>query len=132
MVFYDVKALFPSVPVDLTISTIKSKLIQDSLLSNRNPMSILEIITSLGFCLKNTSFLFQGNYFEQIYGAAMGSLISHLIVNLLMEEFEGKAISSVLHPSKLWNRYMDDTFIIWQAEHGHQFLQHINSVGSYI
>ena len=48
-------------------------------------MSISQIVTLLEFCLKNTYFLFQGKYYEQVHGAAMGSTISPLIANLFME-----------------------------------------------
>ena len=57
-------------------------------------MSIQQIVTLMEFCLKNTCFLFQGKYYEQIHGAAMGSPISPLITNLFMEEFEVKATST--------------------------------------
>ena len=61
-------------------------------------MSIPQIVSLLEFFLKNTYFLFQGKYYEQVHGAAMGSPISPLIANLFMEEFEVKAISSASHP----------------------------------
>ena len=51
-------------------------------------MSIQQIIQLLEFCLKYTYFLFQGKYYEQVHGAAMGSPISPLISNPFMEEFE--------------------------------------------
>ena len=57
-------------------------------------MSIPQIITLLESCFKNTYFLFQGKYFEQVDGVAMGSPFSPLIANLFMEEFKVKAFSS--------------------------------------
>ena len=48
-------------------------------------MSIPQIISLLEFCLTNTYFLFQGKYYEQVQGAAIGSLISPLIANIFME-----------------------------------------------
>ena len=39
-----------------------------------------QIINLLEFCLKNTYFLFQGKFYEQIHGAAMGSPISPLLL----------------------------------------------------
>ena len=57
-------------------------------------MSIPQIVTPLEFCLRNTYFPFQGEYYKQVHGAAMGSPISPLIANPFMEEFEAKAISS--------------------------------------
>ena len=62
-------------------------------------MSIQQITTLLEFCLTKSYFLFQGKCYEQVQGAAMGSPISHLIVNLFMEEFEVKAFSTCpIHP----------------------------------
>ena len=95
---YDVKALFTSVPVDPAITIVQERLTQDPTLPQRTQMSIPQIITLLDFCLRNTYFLFQGKYYEQVHGAAMGSPISPLIANLFMEEFEAKALQSVLHP----------------------------------
>ena len=91
MVYYDVKALFTSVPVDVSIFIVQRKLQQGLLLSPGPPC--LQIITLLEFCINNTHFLLQGKYFEQVHGPAMSSHISALIVNLFMEEFEVKAIS---------------------------------------
>ena len=62
----------------------------------------------------------------------MGFPISPLIANLFMEEFEVKALSSVPHASHLWLRYMDDTFVIQEAKHSQQLLQHINSKDPHI
>ena len=77
-------------------------------------MLIQQITTLLEFYLTNTYFLFHGKYYEQVQGAAMGSPISPLIVNLFMEEFEVKALSSCPHPPSLWIRFVDDTFVIYR------------------
>ena len=95
---FHVKALFTSVPVDPSIQIVQQKLQQDTTLPNRTNMSIPHIITLLKSCLKNTYFLFQGMYYEQVHGAAIGSPISPLIANLFMEEFEVKALSTVPTP----------------------------------
>ena len=123
---YDVKALFTSVPVDTVINIVQQRLIKDPTLPQRTQMSIPQIVTLLEFCLKNTYFLFQGTYYEQVHGAAMGSPISPLIANLFMEEFEAKALQTV-PTSTLWLRLVDDTLVIQKAEHSQQLLQHINS-----
>ena len=61
-------------------------------------MPIPQIVTPMEFCLKNTYFLFQGKYYEQVHGAAMGSLISLPLANLFMEEFALKTINSAPTP----------------------------------
>ena len=87
MTSYDVKALFTSVPANPYLNIGKQKLQQDPLLTQRTNMYIPQIVTLLMFCLKNTYFLFQGMYYEQVHGTAMGFPISPLIPNLFMEEF---------------------------------------------
>ena len=69
---FDVKALLTSVPVDPSIQIVQQKVTQDPTLPQRTNMSIQQIVKLLEFCLKNTYFLFQGNYYEQVHGAAMG------------------------------------------------------------
>ena len=98
----------------------------DPLLSQRMACPFYKV-TLLEFCLKNPYFLFQGTYYEQAYGATMGFPISPLIINLFMEEFKVKAISSVPQIPFLLLRSIDDTFVIQWAKHNHQLLQHINS-----
>ena len=84
MVSCGVKALFTSVLVNLAISIFRNELQQDPLPPKRTSMSIIQIITLLEFCLKDTYLLFQGMYFEQVHGASMGSPIIPLIANLFM------------------------------------------------
>ena len=88
MVSYDVKALVTLVTGDPAIYIVKKKLQQGPTLPHRTSMSIKHIITLLELYLNNTYFLFQGKYFGQVHGGAMGSSISTLIANLFMADFE--------------------------------------------
>ena len=49
-----------------------------------------------------------------------------------MEEFEVKVLSTCPHPSSLWLRFVDDTFVINKAEHSQALLQHINNQDPHI
>ena len=84
--------------MDPSINIVKQRLTQDPTLPQRTQMSIPQIVTLLEFCLKNTYFLFQGKYYEEVHGAGRGSSISPLIANLFMEEFEVKALSTAPNP----------------------------------
>ena len=128
----DVKALFTSVPVQPAIQIVKQRLQQDTTLPQRTNMSISQITSLLEFCLTHTYFLFQGKYYEQVQGAAMGSPISPLIANIFMEEFEVKALQSFPNPPSLWLRFVDDTFVISKAEHSQDLLHHINNQDPHI
>ena len=98
IISYDVKALFTCVPIQPVINIIHDKLANDKDLQQRTSMAIHHIISLLEFCLKNTYFVFQGKYYEQIEGAAVGSPLSPIVANIFMEEFEAKALSIAPHP----------------------------------
>ena len=126
MVSYDVNASFTSVPVDSAISLVQGKLLHDPLLPHSTSMSISQIITFLEFFLKNTYFLFQGRYFEQVNGAAMDSPYSPLIANLFMEFWRQDCHSAPNSPAMA--HVCGWPFVIQKAEHSSQFIQHINSL----
>ena len=125
---YDVSALFTSVPIDPALNVIKDLLVKDNTLKERTVMKVEDIILLLEFCLKNTYFSFQGQFYEQVEGAAMGSPVSPIVANLYMEYLEQKALSTAPNPPKFWGRYVDDTFVIHKEANKQSFLQHINSV----
>ena len=71
---------------------------KDPTLKDRTVIGIDDIILLLEFCLKNTYFSFQGQFFEQVEGVAMGSPVSPFVANLYMEYLEQKALSTAPHP----------------------------------
>ena len=87
---YDVPALFTSVPVDPVLGVIKDLLEKDPTLKDRTVLPVKDIILLLEFCLKNTYFSFQDQFYEQVKGAVMGSPVSPIVANLYMEYFEQK------------------------------------------
>ena len=125
---YDVSVLFTSVPIDPAFKIIKDLLLKDPTLKDRTVIGVDDIILLLESCLKNTYFSFQGQFFEQVEGAAMGSPVSPIVANLYMEYLEQKSLGTAPHHPRFWCRYVDDTFVIHKEANKQGFLQHINSV----
>ena len=69
---YDVSVLFTSVPVDPALKVIKDLLEKDLTLKERTALPVEDITLLLEFCLKNMYFSFQGQFYEQVEGVAMG------------------------------------------------------------
>ena len=128
IISYDVKALFTSVPIHPVVKIIKNKLANDKDLQQGTTMAIQHIISLLEFCLRSTCFVFQGQYYDQIEGAAMGSPLSPIVANIFIEDFETKALETAPHPPTLWKRFVDDTFVVTKAAYKEEFFQHINSI----
>ena len=95
-------------------------------------MAAPNIIELLDFHLNNTYFIFQGVFYQQTKGAAMGSPVSPIVANIFMEAFESRALSTAVHPPKLWRRYVDDTCVIQDQAHKEEFLNRITSVDNAI
>ena len=95
---YDVSVLFTSVPVDSALGIVKDLLEKDPTLKERTVMSVGDIVLLLDFCLKDTYFSFQGQFYEQVEGAAMGFPVSPIVTNLYMEYFEEKVLSTAPSP----------------------------------
>ena len=91
---YDVSALFTSVPVDPALKVIKDLLEKDPTLNERTVLHVEDFTLLLEFCLKNTYFSFQGQFYEQVEGVAMGSPVNPIVANLYMEYFEQKALTT--------------------------------------
>ena len=98
IISYHVAALFTSIPVKSALEVIKKNLEQDTELHQRTTMSSQNILDLLEFCLCNTYFLFQGQYYEQNQEAVMGSPVSPVVANLYMEFFEDTALTTAVTP----------------------------------
>ena len=109
LVSFDVVSLFTNVPVQDTLDIIKQ--------SERLPANLFPLVEH---CLTSTYFQFQGEFFEQTSGAAMGSPISPIIADIFMEHFENIILKSAPLKPSTWFRYVDDTFVIWS--HGKETL----------
>ena len=114
---FDVKVLFTSMPVGHALDIICNKLKQDTLLHNRISLSVQNIVTFLEFCHKSTFFMFQGKYYWQVQGTAMGSPISLVTGQPVYEGLWSRALSTSPDPPRIWLRYVDNTFIVHKAEH---------------
>ncbi|PNF15534.1 hypothetical protein B7P43_G16534 [Cryptotermes secundus] len=121
MVSFDVVSLFTRVPIKDTMG----------LLGRHFEENILRLFRHV---LTTSYFTFNGQFYEQTDGVAMGSPLSPVISNLYMEDFEERALDLAPHKPRCWFRYVDDTFVIWS--HGpdklQDFLNHINSINQCI
>jgi hypothetical protein len=81
-------------------------------------------------CLRSTFFSYQGEFYEQTSGVAMGSPLSPIVANLFMENFEKKSLDSFPLKPLRWKRFIDDTNVLWP--HGKdeldKFFQHLNDI----
>jgi len=132
MVLFDVVSLFTKVPIQLALNIAKQRLQSDPELNQRTGLSTADLIKGREICLNSTNFAFHGKHYKQVFGTAMGSPVSSVVANLVMEDIETRALETFTHPPRLWKRYVDDTFVIMKRSKLSEFLTHLNTIESSI
>ena len=128
MVSFDVVSLFMKIPVELALWVVRWYLESDDTLQDRTNLGIDEIVSLLSLCLNATHFSFRGVIYQQIFGTAMGSPVSVVVANLVMEDIEGRALDTFSSPVKCWKRYVDDVLCVVARHDIESLLQHINNI----
>jgi hypothetical protein len=105
LVSFDVVSLFTNILVDLAIKVATKRLRHNATLLQRTSLIPVEdIIDLLSFSLNTTYFVLEGCYDQQVFGTAMGSPVSAVIANLVMEDVEQRALASVPVSLSFWKR----------------------------
>ncbi len=73
-------------------------------------------------------FVWDGTLYKQRDGLPMGGRLSPILANIFMEHLEYGVLSTFQFVPKLYLRYVDDVFIIWDKDRGphDSFLQALN------
>ena len=61
----------------------------------------------LNLCLTSTYFQYNGKHYKQLYGTAMGSSVSVVVAEIVMQNIEESALSTFRETIPLWLRYVD-------------------------
>ena len=132
MVSFDVVSLFTAIPVNKACDYIRNKLNNDSTLPSRTSLTTDDIISLLDFTLSNNYFVYNNCVYKQVHGCAMGSPVSPIVANLCMEVVEELAINTSTVASRVWKRYVDDSFVIIKKDAVSSFHDTLNSIDSKI
>ena len=107
---------------------IKSLISRDRTLVDRTTLSVDNICDLLSLVLTNTYFSFNGKFYQQKFGTAMGSPVIPIVANIFMQDLETKAVQYSEFIPKIWYRYVDDTFVIIEKQDEDYFFEHINLI----
>ncbi len=149
-VSYDVVSLFTNIPLDETINLIIDSLYpktpglaaKDQLFQG---MTKTIFRNALNHCLKDNVFIFNGIFYKQIDGCAMGSPLAPILADIFMNNLlEPKIIrndhdflnitfteygSFASFNLKVFVRYVDDTLAVFEnEEEADQFLNYLNGL----
>ena len=125
LVSYDVTSVFTSIPLQETID------IAINLIFNHIPnLSITkkELKKLFLFATSQIHFIFNGKFYNQIDGVAMGSPLAPVLANIFMGFYESKWLNEYnLNKPKFYLRYVDDILTAFDKEQDSlNFLNFIN------
>ena len=129
LVSIDVSSLYTNIPhhegVEAATNFLHSHTEQDPM---RPPIQILRELMNI--VLKNNIFEFNGEYYLQLQGTAMGTKMAPSYANLFMGQLEPKLIQLNSQAILIWKRFIDDIFIVWTdtEEALDKFIESINKV----
>jgi len=114
----DVSDLYTMIPQIEGVLSLK-KMLDHLQLKDIKGLKTEAIIRLARFVMKNNYFSYNGQYYHQIRGGAMGSPLTLTIANCYMFFFEQDIIRQINNSFGLYLRYIDDIFIIinWPQRH---------------
>ena len=128
MASFDIEALFTNVPLDETIDICVKKLFGRKKIFKGFSRENFKKLLCLA--IKDSFFLFNDTYYEQIDGVAMGSPLGPTLANVFLCHWEEIWINKCPKQfcPKYYNRFMDDTFLLFSSQdHVLKFHKYINS-----
>ncbi|XP_072022070.1 uncharacterized protein [Amphiura filiformis] len=114
---HDVVSLFTCTPINRVLDIVKERLKKERWLKEYNKSSGFNLATEdvvelLEFILSTTYFTFRGKIYRQRFGAAMGSPVSPLAANIIMEHLENDTDSIKFEKEKDGKIPFLDTLIV--------------------
>jgi len=108
----DIKDLYVNIPIQETLQTARSQL-----LKHNNRTFTDQLCSLLEAILNQNYFTYQNQIYRPTKGVAMGSPISGLVAEILLQSLEHTHIKSLLDTKCiiLYTRYIDDILIIYDA-----------------
>ena len=90
------------------------------------PLPTDDIMDLLNLCLTSTYFQCNGKHYKQLHGTAMGSPVSVVLAEIVMQNNEEQALVTYTRTVPLWLRYVDDTFTAVHKNGIDDFHEHLN------
>ena len=127
MVSYDIESLYTNVPVEETINLILEQMNEDNTVMNGEKEEFKKMLIQ---ATNNSYFMFNGEYYKQREGLAMGQPLSAPLANAFLCFHERRWLDQCPRAFRpiFYRRYVDDTYVIFKKkEHANEFFNYLSS-----
>ena len=129
LVTIDVKSLYTCIPHSEGIQASTEALRRAKRDTPSQPDTAV-LACLLEIVLKNNFFVFDGKFYKQLQGTAMGTKLAPAYANIFMGKLEHNILSHAPLKPSFYKRYIDDILIIWPHSEAdlNTFLTSLNSL----
>ncbi|CAF1388560.1 unnamed protein product [Rotaria magnacalcarata] len=110
-IIFDVKNLYTMIPRHYGLEVFRRFLERHLKRSKIGTLSIDDLMKMASIVLDNNYFIYQGKYYQQIRGGAMGSAFTQTFANIYMFGWEQELSQYQLSSNAIYRRYIDDVFM---------------------
>jgi len=125
----DIISLFTNIPIDLAIDCVNENW---HFISKGCTLPKEEFMSAVRFVLDSTFFKFNDAIYKQNFGTPMGSPLSPVVVDLVLQSIEMKALRNLCTPVLFYYRYVDDVAMAVPSVNTDSVLNIFNSFHSRI
>ena len=114
LVSFDIVNMFPSIDNKIGVERVRKKLVQ---FSEKFDVPVDGIIEALEICLYKNCSTYQGQYWLETDGTAMGPKNSCSYADIVAECVDLRVLEAKINFPELrsWFRFRDDTFVLWRG-----------------
>lgn len=127
LISLNVVSPFINIPMELAIKCISDRW---NCIKNVTNFPKSEFLTAVRFVMNSTYFTFNGKIYRQSYGTPMGSPLSPVIADIVMQDIETRALNIINFKLPFYFRFVDDIFTAVPAERIDDFLNTFYSVNT--
>ena len=104
--------MYTKIPINDTINIIKDYVNNDNQFTRKMAIPQDKFLDLVHLVLTTTWYTFNSQFYQQTDGVAMGGPASSTTAEIYMQVYERTAITTALHPPKVWQRFVDDVYSI--------------------
>jgi len=114
LISLDVVSLFTNIPQDLAVNSILNRW---ALITSKTNIPKDEFMGAIKLILSSTYFVFNNKIYRQTFGTPMGSPLSPIIANLVLQDLEERALEKINCNIPFYYRYVDDIVLAAPIDH---------------
>ena len=128
MVSFDVTFLYSNILIMDTLNIIKDHVNNDDQFTRKMAAPQDKFLDLVHLVSTLTCYTFNSQFYQQTDVVVMGGPSSSITADIYMQANERTAITTALHPLKVWQRFVNDLYSILKRIHLENFFHRINSL----